>query len=154
MPRASGGRPSTGTFATRDDLVEAVLEEVLERGRQATGGAQVDPTDPAASLRRMSKAYLDVAFEFGQLIQRRDGSSAAVEAAKDTEESPTRRFLDEGRRLGTIRTDLPRHWQQTVMRTVTLTAIEEVEGGALTQDEAREVVGTTLITLLVADGRG
>lgn len=136
-------------FEGREDLIEAALAVVIERSQQATAGLDLDPDAPAAAIRELSALHLDLAFRFGPLIRSQDGDSATVEEAKDTDRSPTKAFLVAARRRGSIRTDQPREWQQTVMRTVALTAIGEVEAGAIARRDAYGLVAETLIAILV-----
>jgi AcrR family transcriptional regulator len=143
-------------FAGREDLVEAALAVVIERSQQATGELELDPVNPSAAIRALSIVHLDLAFRFGPLIRSQDGDSPTVEEAKDADGSPTRVFLEAAREIGTIRTDQPRDWQQTVMRTVPLTAIGEVEAGAIAERDAYPLVAETLVAILVPpapDGR-
>ncbi|MEZ5155933.1 MAG: TetR/AcrR family transcriptional regulator [Solirubrobacterales bacterium] len=140
-------------FDTRDELVDAILEEMIERSRRQAAATDPDPEDPATAIRGLSRAHLDMALIFGSLIQARNGLSPVVESAKDTDQSPTKVFLDRARRAGTIRTDQPREWQQTVMQVVTLTAIDEVRAGEIGKDDAYEMVALTLSAILLpADG--
>lgn len=141
-------------FSDREDLVDTVLEEVLERARRASAEVAADPSDPVDAIRRLSAVHLDIALRFGSLIQSRNGVSTVVEAAKDAEMSPTRTFLEHARQAGTIRTDSPLAWQQTVMRVVTLTAVEQVEQGAIPRSDAHDLVAATLVAILVPPERG
>jgi AcrR family transcriptional regulator len=139
-------------FDGREDLVEAALAVVIERSQQATGELELDPADPSASIRALSTVHLDLAFRFGPLIRSQDGDSPTVEEAKDADGSPTKVFLEAARELRTIRTDQPRDWQQTVMRTVPLTAIAEVEAGVIAERDAYSMVAETLVAILVPPG--
>jgi AcrR family transcriptional regulator len=140
-------------FESRNELVDAILGEMIERSRRLSAASDPDPADPAGAIRGLSRAHLDMAFLFGSLIEASDGLSPIVEAAKDTDESPTKVFLDRARAAATIRTDQPREWQQTVMRVVTLTAIEEARAGEIARHDAYELVAATLTAILLpADG--
>ncbi|MFN8113396.1 MAG: TetR/AcrR family transcriptional regulator [Solirubrobacterales bacterium] len=142
-------------FAGREELIEAALGVVIERSQQAAGELELDPADPDATIRSLSTVHLDLAFRFGPLIRSQDGDSPTVEEAKDTDDSPTKVFLDAARELGTIRSDQPREWQQTVMRTVALTAIAEVEAGVIAKEDSYGLVAETLVAILVpADATG
>ena len=140
-------------FERREDLIEAALAVVIERSQQAIADLDLDPDAPAAAIRELSALHLDLAFRFGPLIRSQDGDSATVEEAKDTDRSPTKAFLVAARRRGSIRTDQPREWQQTVMRTVALTAIGEVEAGAIAKRDAYRLVAETLVAILVPPER-
>ena len=140
-------------FEGREDLIEAALAVVIERSQQAAAGLELDPGSPADAIRELSALHLDLAFRFGPLIRSQDGDSATVEEAKDTDLSPTRAFLEAARERGAVRTDQPRDWQQTVMRTVPLTAIGEVEAGAIAKRDAYRLVAETLVAILVPPAR-
>jgi AcrR family transcriptional regulator len=138
-------------FGDRDELLEAVLAEIVEQARQTTAAAAIDPADPGPSIRRMTSAYLEVAFAYGPLIDSLDGASATLDSALESDRSPTKRFLDAARDLGTIRTDMPRRWQQSVMRSVPLTGIQQVAAGYLTRPEAERLVAGTLSSVLLPE---
>jgi AcrR family transcriptional regulator len=136
-------------FEGREDLIEAALAVVIEHSQQAGADLDLDPGAPVATIRELASLHLDLASRFGPLIRAQEGDSATVEEAKDTDLSPTKAFLEAARLRGTIRTDQPREWQQTVMRTVTPTAIGEVTAGAIAERDAPELVAQTLIAILV-----
>jgi AcrR family transcriptional regulator len=136
-------------FPNRDLLLEAVLAEVMASARNVVAAAAVDPSDPVAAIASLSEALLAVGFEYGKLIASRDGESEAFEQAKEAADSPTRIFLTEARELGTIRTDVSLQWQRSLMQAVPLAAIDEVEAGAITRQEARRLVAGTLTSVLL-----
>lgn len=140
-------------FESREELIETALAVVIEESQRAAASLELDPEDPAAAIRELSRLHLDLAFRFGPLIRSQEGESPTVEEAKDTDQSPTKAFLEDARRHGSIRTDQPREWQQTVMRSVPLTAIGEIEAGAIAKRDAYRLVAETLIAILVPAGR-
>ncbi len=139
-------------FSDREELVEAALALVIEWSQQAAGRIELDPENPAEAIAALSRLHLELAFRYGPLIRSQDGASPTVQEAKDTDDSPTKRFLEEARRLGSIRTDQPREWQQTVMRTVPLTAIGEVEAGFISEEDAYRIAAGTVAAILDPSG--
>lgn len=138
-------------FSDRNALVDSVLEEVIDRARERAIAVQADPEDPVHAIRALSEVHLETALLMGPLIQARDGASPVIEATKESEKGPTRVFLAAARRAGTIRTDQPLTWQQTVMRVVILTAVDRVRDGVAIED-AQLLVADTLVSILVPPG--
>lgn len=136
-------------FPNRDELLEAVTEEVMDRARRRAAEATIVAGDPETSIRNLSRALLDVGFEWGPLIASREGASEAFEAAKVSDESPTLIFLDEGRERGELRTDFPRDWMRSLVQAVALTAIEQVAAGDVTRADAYRYAADTLISALL-----
>jgi TetR/AcrR family transcriptional regulator, mexCD-oprJ operon repressor len=139
-------------FTNREDLLEAVIGEVMARGRRLAGEAKIVAGDPATSIRNLSAALLDFGFDWGPLIASREGESEAFEAAKAAEDSPTLIFLEEGRERGDLRTDMPRDWMRLLIQTVVLTSIEQVATGDITRADAYRYTADTLISALLPDG--
>jgi len=136
-------------FPTREDLLEAVTEEVMARARQRAASATIVIGDPETSIRSLCESLLDIGFEWGPLIAARIGVSEAFEEAKWAADSPTRIFLESGRERGELRTDMALEWMRTVVQTIVLTAIEEVDDGRLTRPDAYRYAADTLISALL-----
>lgn len=136
-------------FSSRDGLLEEVTEEILVRARRRAAGATVVAGDPETSIRNLSKALLDVGFEWGRLITSRGGESDALRAARGAEDSPTLAFLEQGRARGDLRSDLPQGWMRAVIPAIVLVAIEQVDAGEITHADAHRYVAATLISVLL-----
>jgi len=138
-------------FKNRDELLEAVIAEVMARARRTAAAAAVIPGDPERSIRNLSAALIGIALSYGRLIASCEGESEAFEAAKDAPDSPTWIFLTEARARGELRGELPQEWMRTVMQTVTLTAVAEVDAGTIDEAEAQRVAADTLVAILLPD---
>lgn len=136
-------------FGARDDLLEAVTEEVIRRARQRAATITIVAGDPETSIRNLSGSLLDMALDWGPLIATRDGASDALEAAKEAADGPTRSFLDAGRERGELRTDMSCDWMRTVVQAVVLIAIAEIAAGGLPRSDAYRYAADTLISALL-----
>ena len=136
-------------FPSRESLLEAVTAAIIDTARVETMAAVADP-DPEIAIRGLSAASIDLALRYGRLFAARDGQSAAYEAFKVDDTSPARRFLATARERGTIRGDMPVEWLRSVIQAVTFTAINEVDAGACSIEEAVQLARDTLIAVLLA----
>ncbi len=138
-------------FKSRDELLEAVIAEVMARARRTLTGAVVAPGEPERSIRNLSAALIGIALTYGRLIASRESDSDAFDAAKVAADSPTWIFLTEALERGEVRADLPQDWLRTVMQTVTLTAVAEVDAGTFGEAEAQRLAADTLVAILLPD---
>lgn len=135
-------------FPSREILLEAVIEEILDRSRRELEAAVADD-DPEAAIRELGATSIGLALRFGRLFASRDETSAAYEAFKHDDSSPARRFLATARGRGRIRDDMPVGWMRSVIQAVTFTAVDEIGAGTLAEDAAVRLAGDTLVSILI-----
>jgi len=135
-------------FPNRENLLEAVTAAIIDTARVETMAAVADP-DPEIAIRGLGAASIDLALRYGRLFADRDGQSATYEAFKVDDTSPARRFLTTARERGAIRADMPVEWLRSVIQAVTFTAINEVDAGTSSIEEAVQLDGDTLVAVLL-----
>lgn len=135
-------------FADRDELLDAVLGKVIERTRERASAVQVADRDPANVIRDLAAIMLEDCFAYGPLIANRSINSRAIQASRETPESPIRQFLEVAAANGWIRGDLPVGWLHITFQAMPMQALDEVRAGRLTESEAHVLVADSLISIL------
>ena len=138
-------------FSDREELLDAVLDKVIRETWVKTGAVPVDNRDPEEVIRDFAAIVLDTCFLYGPLIAHRSANSEAIEASRDTTESPIRAYLEDSAERGLIRSDMPVRWLLTVVQAVPMQALDEVRDGQLTKAEAHPLVADTLVSILLQD---
>lgn len=133
-------------FASRAELIEASLTNVLSRGDKVLGALDLDGevTGALASLVTVSWELLDE-------------SRALLEAAQN-ELAPERirtlhaplegrviELIERGRAQGVFRVDLPTSWLVALMHALLQAAASEIAAGRLVPAEAPEILNRTLL---------
>ncbi|KNX37794.1 TetR/AcrR family transcriptional regulator [Luteipulveratus halotolerans] len=141
-------------FATREELVEAALVEVLAEGDAVLDGLDLEG-DPVEVL----TALIDSGW---QLIAK---SSALLQAAQkvlppgriqDLHARPAERveqLIRRGQRDGAFRSDLPSRWMAAAVHHLIHGAATDVADGRLAADEAPDLVLRTVFSGVLAPGR-
>ena len=134
-------------FSNREELVDAVFAEMTRQSRESVAAALARGDDIETTIRNLGGTIVELnrrlhRFMAGQEI------GALAKAASDDGSSPTGGFLRGERERGEIRDDMPIHWQLTIMQLLATEALEEVEAGAIDIDEAKQLVGGTLVSIL------
>jgi TetR/AcrR family transcriptional repressor of mexCD-oprJ operon len=133
-------------FATREALLEAVVERVVRHATEAIDAARVDEGEPAEALDRL------VAAGWRELDRNRAVANAAAEqlspAALTRSHSalhePIAALVRRGQERGDFRDDLPPGWLVASYFALMHACGEEVRAGRLPPDEAVEVLEATL----------
>lgn len=136
-------------FANREMLLEAVFVDLHERIRVAVERALVDPCDPEQAMTAVINVVFDIGLRYAPLIAQREAESTAFDVGMDARKSPTMTYLAAAQKRGAIRTDMPISWLMSVIRTLPLEAIDEVQSGALGEQEAKRLVIGTFLSIIV-----
>jgi TetR/AcrR family transcriptional repressor of mexCD-oprJ operon len=133
-------------FATREALLEAVVERVVRHATAAIDAARVDEGEPAAALDRL------VAAGWREIDRNRAVANAAAEQLSPVAMTRSHAALHEpiaalvrrGQQSGDFRDDLPPGWLVTSYFTLMHACGEEVRAGRLPADDAVDVLQATL----------
>jgi TetR/AcrR family transcriptional repressor of mexCD-oprJ operon len=142
-------------FATRADLLEALVERNVRRVITAFEAAQPQTGSAAAALERMIAASLH------ELGRRATLAAAAAEQltpdvlrrAHDALFAAVRQLVDRGRQAGEFRTDLPPEWQVATFFALVHVAGEEIRARTADPDITLDALTRSLRDLIVARRR-
>jgi AcrR family transcriptional regulator len=133
-------------FPSRDELLRAIFLQVEaeadELTREATAG------DPAFAVVMRAVAHGSIALgQRYRFLAGHDAMADAVhaETAPALADDPMIRYLARAARRGEIRGDLPPSWQARMLRSLAITAIEEVLSGNVSPEDGELLLTTSLI---------
>jgi AcrR family transcriptional regulator len=138
-------------FASRAELVRAVVERVIAEGDAALSG--VDLTgDPRAVLARLIES------SWRQIVRIGSIATAAIDVLEPDElrrlhDAPAARveaLLRRGRDEGVFRSDLPESWLVSVLHMIMQGASVEVAAGRLTASDAPDAITATVLSAFSA----
>ncbi|MGI5348272.1 TetR/AcrR family transcriptional regulator [Streptomyces sp. CA-250714] len=141
-------------FPSREQLLTAVLDRLTERAVAAMAAADPDSGPAAEALLRLLDASAQVAGEYPALVRRLGALPASVR--EDAERHVPvaellERVIQRGQADGEFDDRLPTEWLVTATIALAHAATTETEAGHLTDQQARELLHTSLRRLLRAD---
>ena len=143
-------------FATREDLLEAVVERAVQRTTEALDAVEPERGPPLEALGRI----VDVGWrdlDRNNAIAQAAGELLTAEALKRAHRAAHRRLrklVDRGRRSGDFRTDVPAEWLVTSFHALIHAAGDDVRAGRMRAGAALEALRATLPDLFSARRRG
>lgn len=139
-------------FATREALLDAVMERAVADVALATREAEPQRGEPAEALERVLRATWRELSRFHALLE--------LNTARLSPEELHRRHLpvldelapliERGQAAGVFRSDLPVTWHLSIVRAVVHAASGEIRGGRLTEDEAEAAMLSTAVAAVAA----
>lgn len=135
-----------GHFATRADLIDAALADVLDRGNRVLEGLDLDGDARAAFGRLVDSSWrlLDESRALLAVAQRELPQGRIRDLHEDLE-GRVRRLLERGQREGVFRGDLPVAWLLATMHALMHAAADEIAAGRLEPDHAGPFLQATLL---------
>ena len=141
-------------FPTREALLDAVMDYAVGQVAEATRGAEPERGEPVDALARVLRATWRQLAQFHGLL--------ALNTARLSAEELHRRHLpvldqlepliERGQKQGAFRPDLPVSWLLGVTRSIVHTASHEIRGGRLPDSEAEDVMISTILGAIRANG--
>jgi TetR/AcrR family transcriptional repressor of mexCD-oprJ operon len=138
-----------GHFASRADLLEAVVARVLEKNESALSTVDLAGSPRDALIRVIDSSWMLT------------NQTRSIVAAAENELSPERinelhagpaarveSLVERGRAQGVFRTDMPTSWLVTVIHQVLHGAATEVSTGRLAPRDASKLITTTILAVL------
>lgn len=138
-----------GHFASRAELLEAVVTRVLEKNETALSTVDLAGNPRDALIRLIDSSWMLT------------NQARSIVAAAEDELSPERMnelharpaarvesLVERGRAQGAFRTDMPTSWLVTVIHQVLHGAATEVSTGRLDPRDASELITTTILAVL------
>ncbi|EHR52791.1 transcriptional regulator [Saccharomonospora marina XMU15] len=143
-----------GHFKSRAELIEAAIEESLERGEQTLSQVPLDG-DPAEAFRRLIASSWPLLNEARSLLAaaQKELTTARIRELHEASEARMRRLLERGQREGTFRTDLPVSWLLATTHVVMHGAAEEILAGRLDPGDAARFIDATLQSAFAAPAK-
>lgn len=137
-------------FPAREDLFDAMFERAVLHAWEAANQV-ISRNNPAeTTLRELSAELIEIGSEFRFLIGNQGYGRPALKRGRDSPQSPVRQFLKDAQARGELRADLPLPWMTAVVQTLTLVAIEDYQADGGNSAEAKELLGQTLVDLLIS----
>jgi AcrR family transcriptional regulator len=135
-----------GHFATRADLLDAALVDVLDGSNRVLEELDLDG-DPREALGRLVASSWTLLDEVRALVvaAQRELPPGRVRELHDGLEDRVRRLLGRGQREGAFRDDLPVGWLLATMHALMNGAANEVASGRLDPAEAGPLLQATLL---------
>ena len=140
-------------FATREALLEAVVERAVARSTAALDAADPDRGEPVAALERVIVvAWAEIDRQGAIAAAAADQlSPAALARAHEALHRRLGALVRRGRDAGAFRDDLPAGWLVTSCIALTHACADEVRGGRLDAAQAPVVLTATVRDLFVGD---
>ena len=140
-----------GHFASREELLEAVLIRTIDRSE--TELAAVDLTgDPIIALGRLVRRSWRIVDSFHRLLGVAEEALSNERILAHHAEPMVRvqALIERGQREGVVRRDLDSGWLTTCFTALLHAAAGELRAGRLAEADADRVVAATVISLLTA----
>jgi TetR/AcrR family transcriptional repressor of mexCD-oprJ operon len=133
-------------FATREQLLEAVVERTVKRTSKALDEVEPEEGAPLEALARV----IDVGWrdlDRNNAIAQAASEQLTAEAHKRTHQAAHRRLrklIDRGRRSGDFRTDVPAEWLVTAFHALIHAAGDDVRAGRIRASAALKAIHVTM----------
>lgn len=153
IARAAGvGRVTLyGHFSSRDALLEATLERVIDRSEAELAALDLGG-DPIAALDRLVRRSWRIVDTFHRLLGVAEEalSNERVLAHHQQPMARVHALIERGQHAGAVRRDLDASWLTSCVTALLHTAAGELRAGRLAEADADRVVAATVISLLTA----
>ncbi|WP_112263113.1 TetR/AcrR family transcriptional regulator [Lentzea terrae] len=137
-------------FASREVLLEAVLNRTIAEAGEVIKTAAPEEGSPVEALRRLLRTswqVLDKHRKLFDLAQRELGPVRLRQRHREVVDH-VEGLLARGQREGVIRADLPMNWLVTTVYSLLHAAAEDVNTGQLQAEDAADVLEATLLPAL------
>jgi TetR/AcrR family transcriptional repressor of mexCD-oprJ operon len=133
-------------FATRDAILEAVVERAVDRATTTFDKAAAGASSAAEALERTVTASWATLGRHTAIAEAAAAqlSSDALRKTHEAAHGRVRQLLEDGRNRGEFRTDVPVAWLVSVFHTLLHAAGDDVRAGRLDGDDALNALLTTL----------
>ncbi|WP_136707497.1 TetR family transcriptional regulator [Agromyces sp. H66] len=140
-----------GHFASREELVEAVLIRTIDRSEAELAELDLEG-DPVAALDRLVRRSWRIVDTFHRLLGAAEEalSNERIMAHHAEPMARVQALIERGQREGSMRRDLSAEWLTTCFSALLHSAAAELRAGRLAEADADRVVATTVVSLLTA----
>jgi AcrR family transcriptional regulator len=137
-------------FPRRQDLIDALFDEVLREAAETMEEAVKAPSSARALLCDIGERIIAIGDRFAFLDAHPELRERALQGAGSTDADPLATYLAAAQKRGEIRADLPVAWMLTSLRGLAIVAMVERQAGRMSTEEAGSYVGETLATAFLA----
>jgi AcrR family transcriptional regulator len=137
-------------FPRRQDLIDALYEEVLREAAETVQEAVTRAPDARALLCDLGTRIIAIGDRYRFLDAHPDMRERTLEGRRDGGADPLERYLTEAQTRGEVRDDLPVSWMLTTLRGLGVVAMVEVTAGRVTVEEAGRHIGETCASAFAA----
>ena len=140
-----------GHFASREILLEAVLEHALALSHAALDDPAYDELPAPEAITRLVESSWKIVDGYRRLLVAAERALPPGRVRHHHDEALGRveRLILRGRHDGVFRTDLPLSWLVTHFYATLHSAAQEVEAGRLDHADAPQILATTLLCVLM-----
>jgi AcrR family transcriptional regulator len=142
-----------GHFASRAQLIDAVVARAIEEGDEALEALDLSG-DPRAALVRLIGASWLTLVQIGSLVTAAE-TTLDPERMRELHQRPASRvewLVERGRAEEVFRTDLPTPWLVGTLHRVMHGAAAEIQAGRLASDDAAAVIAATVLAAYTPPG--
>jgi AcrR family transcriptional regulator len=137
-------------FPRRQDLIDALYEEVLREAAETVQEAVTRAPDARALLCDLGTRIIAIGDRYRFLDAHPDMRERTLEGRDAAGSDPLDRYLTAAQERGEVRTDLPVSWMLTTLRGLGVVAMVEVTAGRMTVEEAGRHIGETCASAFAA----
>lgn len=140
-----------GHFASRAELLQAVVAHVIARGEETLAGVDLQG-DPREVLTRLIHSSWHLVDQSRSVIAAagEDLSPERIRQLHDTPAARVEGLIERGREAGVYRTDMPTSWQVAMLHQVLHGAAGEIANGRLASADAPHLIIETVFAVLDA----
>jgi AcrR family transcriptional regulator len=130
-------------FPRRQDLIDALFQEVLREAAQTVEDALASASSPRALLCDLGERIIAIGDRYRFLDAHPELRERTLALNDSGPENPLQAYLTEAQQRGEVREDLPVQWMLTTLRGLAVVAMVEVSAGRMNVEEAGKHVGET-----------
>jgi AcrR family transcriptional regulator len=135
-------------FATRDDLVRALLDRVVTESRETMLAAE-DEGDAERVLRRLARDLVALSDRYRFLDQHREMREERVASPSASESAPYERWFGAAQERGELRRDIPTGFMLAMLRGMSVATADELVADRMDSGRAGELLGDVLVNAFV-----
>src|SRR3954469_20086213 len=132
-------------FSTREDLVRALFDRVVEESGRSMAAAAAAEGDAETILRRVAAALIDLGERFRFLEAHRALRDERLTNPVEGENEPYEQFFSRAQDSGEMRRDQPIDWRLAMVRGMTTAAIDEMLAGRVEPAAAARLLGDSFV---------
>ncbi|MBF6354468.1 helix-turn-helix transcriptional regulator [Nocardia higoensis] len=138
-------------FPTREHLMQALIDLVVDEQRAIVTAAITPDADAAAAFHRLGPGIIRVGERY-RFLDNRPGAITDAPLRHPAPDEPLLIWLTSAVQRGELRADLPPEWMYAMIHGLARAANEEVLAGRRTAEEAGRLLGRTLADAFASPG--